>query len=347
VGGSTPEMTVHGRGRILVTGGNGFIGRAIVTRLLSGGWSVRNLSRRPDPQLLGLGVECFQGDIADMGAVERACSGCVAVIHTAAKAGVWGRRKDFIETNLRGTENVLRACRQNGVGALVYTSSPSVVCDGRPVEGQDESLPYPRSFLCDYSETKALAEHAVLAADSPSLRTVALRPHLVWGPHDPHLLPRLVQRAQSGRLRIVGDGTNRVDATYIDNAADAHLLALEALLEPAPPCAGKAYFIANGEPMPLWELINRLLTAVGLPPVRRRVPARAAMAAGLALEVIHRVLGLPHEPMMTRFVAQQLSMPHWFDLTAARRDLGYQPRVTADEGLRRLRAHWASRREEP
>ncbi|MCX7716835.1 MAG: NAD-dependent epimerase/dehydratase family protein [Candidatus Sumerlaeaceae bacterium] len=331
-------MTGTTRGRVLVTGGTGFIGRAVVSRLVSQGWTVRSLSRRPDEALQRLGVECHCGGIADLAAVRRACADCDAVIHTAAKTGVWGSRKEFIETNLRGTENILTACRGSRVRALVHTSSPSVVCDGRPVEGQDESLPYPHSYLCHYSETKALAEQAVLAASGPDLPTVALRPHLVWGPGDPHLLPRLVARARTGRLRIVGDGRNRVDATYIDNAADAHLLALESLLNPARACAGKAYFIANDEPMPLWDLVNRLLAAAGLPPVRRRVPAGVAAAAGFLLESLHRAFAPHREPLMTRFVAQQLSMPHWFNLAAAKRDIGYRPVVSTEEGLRRLQA---------
>ena len=329
--------------KALVTGGGGFLGFAVVQRLRSRGDDVRSFSRSHYPSLAALGVEQAAGDLADAGAVAAAVRGCDIVYHVAAKAGVWGPYQDYYSANVVGTENVIVACRTEGVRKLVYTSSPSVVFDGKPMEGVDESVHYPpaKQYLTSYPLTKSLAEQAVLKANGPDLATVALRPHLIWGPGDPHLIPRLLARARAGQLRIVGSGQNKVDAVYVDNAADAHLLAGDRL-DPESAAAGKAYFITNGEPINLWVFINRILGAAGLQPVTRRVPARMAYFAGMVLEWQHRLLRKSGEPRMTRFVAQELAHSHWFDIAAARRDLGYEPKVSIDEGLKRM-AEWFQR----
>ncbi len=321
--------------RVLITGGGGFLGTAIVRQLCARGDQVQTLSRRTYAHLQALGVRQYVGDLGDYAAVKTASAGCDVIVHAAAKAGVWGRFRDYYQTNVRGTEHILRACRETGVGRLVYTSSPSVTFAGEDQEGVDESAPYPGRFLAAYPQTKAEAEHLVLRANGTQLATVALRPHLIWGPGDPHLLPRLVERAQAGRLRRLGDRPNRVDATFIDNAASAHLLAIDHL-QPNSPCAGQAYFIAQDEPQPLWEFINRLLAAVEVGPVKKMVPASVAYRAGATLELMYKFLPLPGEPPMTRFVARQLSTAHWFNLTAAHRDLGYRPTVSTEEGLEQL-----------
>lgn len=323
--------------RVLVTGGGGFLGGAVVRRLRARGWDVRSLTRSAYPWLDELGVEQTFGDLADADAVARAVAGTEVVVHTAAKAGVWGRHADYVATNVTGTANVIAACRAAGVRRLVYTSTPSVVHGGGDLEGADESAPYPRHFDAAYPETKAAAEKAVLAANGPDLATVALRPHLIWGPSDPHLIPRVIARAKAGKLRRIGTRPVRVDVTYVDNAADAHVLAVEKLGVGSAP-AGKAYFISNGEPVELWEFLNRVLAAAGAPPVTRAVAAWKARLAGRVLEAAYRWLRLPGEPAMTRFVAAQLGTSHWYDISAARRDLGYEPAVSVDEGLRRLAA---------
>jgi nucleoside-diphosphate-sugar epimerase len=319
----------------LVTGGGGFLGSAVVRQLVGRGVRVRSLARQRYPALDALGVEQVQGDVADAAAVTAAADGCDAVFHVAAKAGVWGRADDYHRANVLGTCNVIAACRARGVRRLVFTSSPSVVFGTSAIEGGDESLPYPTRHLADYPRTKAVAEREVLAANGPYLATVALRPHLVWGPGDNHLLPRLLTRARSGRLFRVGDGRNRADVTYVDNAAAAHMLAADRLA-PGSPVAGKAYFLSQGEPVEVWPFIDRLLAIVGQPPVTRSIPAGAAYAAGAVLEFVYGVLRREDEPRMTRFLAKQLAVSHWFDITAARRDLGYEPAVSTEEGLRRL-----------
>jgi nucleoside-diphosphate-sugar epimerase len=324
--------------KALVTGGAGFLGRAIGERLVARGDAVRSLSRAAHPELAALGIEAHRGDVADAEAVARAAESCDVVFHVAAKVGAWGRREDYERTNVLGTRNVIEACRRHGVSKLVYTSTPSVVHEGGDIEGGDESLPYARHFETAYPETKARAEQLVLAANDAALATVALRPHLVWGPGDNHLIPRLLERVRAGRMRLIGRKDRPIDATYIDNAVAAHVQAADRLA-PGAPCAGRAYFIAQGEPVPAGELINAILAAAGLPPVTRRVPTPLAWLAGAAAEAAFHLLRREDEPPITRFVARQAATAHWYDLSAARRDLGYDPAISTRQGLARLREH--------
>lgn len=221
--------------------------------------------------------------------------------------------------------------------ALVYTSTPSVVHTGGDIEGGNESLPYSIHFEADYPRTKAAAEKLVLAANGPDLATVALRPHLIWGPGDPHLIPRLIARARAGQLKRIGIRPVTVDVTFVENAADAHLLAADRLT-PGDDVAGKAYFLSDGTPVNLWDFVNRILVSAGAPPVTKSIAAWKANLAGRVLEGIHRLFGIAAEPRMTRFVASQLSTHHWYDITAARRDLGYVPTVGIEQGLSLLMA---------
>lgn len=323
--------------KVLVTGGAGFLGNAIVRMLRERGVEVVSFARGDYPQLRAIGVEVMRGDLADPDAVARAAQGCNAVIHTAAKAGVWGPYRDYYEANVTGTLNVINACRAHAIPKLVYTSSPSVTFAGHDQEGVDESTPIAPNFLCAYPATKAIAEEAILNTNGPDLATVALRPHLIWGPGDPHLVPRVLAQGRAGKLRIVGPGTKLVDSTYVDNAAQAHLNALDRL-EPGAPCAGKAYFISNGEPLPMADLLNKILAAGNVPPVTRTIPTSVAYLAGALMEFTYRTLGKREEPRMTRFVARQLATAHWFKLDNARRDLGYNPQITIDQGMAELRA---------
>jgi nucleoside-diphosphate-sugar epimerase len=322
---------------VLVTGGGGFLGGAIVRLLVARGDRVRSLARGHYPSLAALGVEQAQGDIADPTAVGKAAKGCDIIFHVAAKAGLIGPYRDYHRANVTGTENVLAACRARDVRKLVYTSSPSVVFAGRDMEGVDESLPYPSHYHAHYPATKAQAERLVLQANGPTLATVALRPHLIWGPGDNHLVPRILARGRAGKLRRIGSANKLIDSTYIDNAAEAHVLAGDRL-SPSAAVAGRAYFISNGEPVPVWDLINRILAAGGVRPVTRRVPFALAYTVGFLLEKSYALLRRSAEPPMTRFLARELTTAHWFNIEAARRDLGYAPRVSLAEGLRRLQA---------
>ena len=328
--------------RVLVTGGGGFLGGALVDALLERGPQVRSLARGHYPALTDKGVEALRGDLADPQAVLDAVADCTAVFHVAAKAGIWGRPEDFHSANVVGTQNVIAACRSHGIGRLIHTSTPSVVQHGGAIEGGDESLPYADPPLTPYGHTKALAEAAVLAANDANLSTVALRPRLIWGPRDTQVLPRMVARSRAGRLRQVGDVDPLIDTIYIDNAVDSHLLAFDRLGagSDTDACAGKAYFITQGEPIGLYAMLNGMLQAVGEPPVTRKVPRWVATAAGATFEPIWRLLGRDDDPPMTRFLAIQLSTANWFDISAARRDLGFEPKVDTAEGLRRLAAWW-------
>jgi nucleoside-diphosphate-sugar epimerase len=318
-----------------VTGGGGFLGRAIVERLVARGDAVRSYSRGAYPELEAMGVEVIRGDIADAGAVAVACKGCEGVFHVVGRPGISGPFAKYYGPNVLGTENVIVGCRAHGIRKLVYTSSASVVFDGRDMEGVDESVPYPARFDADYPRSKAIAEQKVLAANGPALATVSLRPHLIWGPRDTQLLPAIVSRAKT--LRRIGAADKKVDSTYIDDAAEAHILAFDRL-EPGSPLAGKAYFISQGQPRGVWELINGILGAAGFPPVSRGVPRFVALAAGGCMEAAYWLLRIERDPPLTRFMARELSTAHWFDISAARRDLGYEPRVSIEEGFRRLAA---------
>ncbi|HWL10598.1 MAG TPA: NAD-dependent epimerase/dehydratase family protein [Planctomicrobium sp.] len=320
----------------LVTGGGGFLGRYIVEQLQARGDDVRIFSRSAFPDLTATGVDVHRGTLVDPTAVSKAVSGMDAVFHVAALPGIWGAWKRYYETNTLGTQHVIDACRKHGVNRLIYTSSPSVVYDGRPHLNADESLPYPERHLCHYPHSKALAEQAVLAANElQGLRTVALRPHLIWGPRDNHLIPRLIQRARAGRLIRVGDGTNLISMSYVENAAAAHLQAHDEL-QTSGNCAGKAYFINEPEPVRLWDWVNEILALAQLPPVRKSIPATLAKGVGATFEAIYTLLRKSSEPPMTRFLASQLSQSHTYSIENARRDFGYNPAISTEEGMRRL-----------
>lgn len=321
---------------VLVTGGGGFIGRRLAQRLARDGEVVRTFARGAYPDLSSFGIEHFRGDIRDPDALRKAAAGCEVVYHVAAKVGIAGSKDSFVEVNVGGTQNVIDACREEGVGRLVFTSSPSVVIGEEDIEGVDESHPYPDSYAAFYPETKAEAERRVLAAHGHNLKTVSLRPHVVWGPGDTSLLPRLLQRAS--RLRRIGPGGKRTDVTFIDDAVEAHVLAARAL-EAAPETVGaKVYFISSGEPVEIWTFVDGLLHASGRPKLSRSISLGTARFAARTAETVHRWTGGKGEPVLSRWIVHELTHSHWFDISAARRDLGYSPQVDLEEGLARLKA---------
>lgn len=335
----------------LVTGGGGFLGRHIVGELLAKDHRVRILARGDYPDLAARGVECRRADIRDAEAVAAACVGCDGVFHVAGVAGFCGPREKFFGINVRGTANVLHGCVLAKVPRLVYTSSPSVVYDVRTfnVENGDESLPYPDRFVAAYPESKARAEKMVLewngwemVVENPDgtsaierLATCALRPHLVWGAGDRHLAPRIIEQARRGKLRIVGDGKNRVSMAHVRDVAAAHVQAMDALT-PDSPLAGEAYFINDDKPVLMWEWVNQLLSGIGVPPVTRRIPYRLGWLYGACLESVCELFPRLGEPRLTRFVAAQMAGCHWFNCAKARRDFGFSPSVPHDRGMAEL-----------
>ena len=324
--------------RVLVTGGGGFVGYAIVKSLVKQECEVFVAGRSKYPHVEKLGAVCMRGDISDSDFTMRSCKGIDTVFHTAAKAGIWGRWQDYRNTNITGTKNIVDACIARDVENLIYTSTPSVVFANKDIVGGDESLPYTDTYLCHYSKSKVIAERYVLANNNDKLRTCAIRPHLIWGPGDPHLVPRLLAKGKKGELKIVGSGLNRVDISYIDNVVHAHLLAAESL-QTNGNAAGNAYFIGQESPVNLWKWINDLYGDLGIHQISKRVPFMAAYAAGFLLELIHRLQRNDNEPKMTRFLALQLARSHYFSHARASRDLGYKPIVSLPEGQNRL-LHW-------
>ena len=324
--------------RILVTGYGGFLGKAICRQLLQAGHQVTGIARQNYPEMRSLGIVTIQGDVRDRACLLKACDQKDAVIHTAAKAGVWGSWRDYYEINTLATKHLVDGCRQSGVPYLVHCSSPSVTFDGKPQTGIDETVRYPTRWLCHYPHTKALAEQLVRAAHQPGvLATVALRPHLIWGEGDPHLIPRIIDRCQQKKLLRIGSGRNLIDTVHVENAAAAHLAALETLRLSPEKAGGKAYFITDGEPIGCWDWISQLLNAAGLPIPTKRISLNIAYLLGAALEASYKLAGKSEEPPMTRFVAKQLGLDHYFSIEAARRDLGYQPRIDRKQVLAEMR----------
>lgn len=316
----------------LVTGATGFIGGHVARQLRERKEEVRALVRRWDPVLAALGVMQVEGDLENLDAVEAACADVQRVFHIAARPGVWGAFADFYATNVTGTGNVIAGCIGHRVGQLVYTSSPSVVFGNQAHRGADESLDYPSHYENHYSETKAMAERMVRGANCDTLKTVTLRPHLVFGAGDRHLLPRVIERGRLRSLVQVGEGTNRVDLSYVRDVARAHLLAGDAL-DREPRAAGSVYFISQNEPVMLWPWIAQLLERCGIPPIRRRLSHRTARGLGAALEMTHRLFAAEREPRLTRFTASMLALDHYYDISAARRDLGFEPRFRMQDAL--------------
>ncbi len=318
----------------LVTGGGGFVGKAIVTKLIDLGIETKVVGRHRYPEIERIGGQCIVGDIVDPGLMKRATEGVDIVFHVAALAGIWGPWTDYYATNVLGTEVVLGSCRKNNVPMLVYTSTPSVVFNRVDIRGGDERLAYADKYLCHYAKSKVMAEKAVLNANCTTLKTCALRPHLVWGPGDPHLFPRLLASGRERMLKRVGDGSNFVDISYIDNVADAHILAAKNLAGKGT-AAGKPYFISQGEPVNLWDWINELFVAMEIEKVKTSISFPVAYRLGAVIEAIYTLVKSKKEPKMTRFLAEQLAKSHYFSLQNARQDLGYEPVISTAEGLRR------------
>lgn len=312
--------------RYAVTGGGGFLGKALCTKLRSLGHEVTSIARGEYPELRALGVTSLRVDISkDTGKIAEAFAGATCVFHTAAKVEMWGRYEDFFAVNVVGTRNVLDACREASVPNLVLTSSPSVIASGADLKGVDESIPYPPKYDAYYPQTKAIAEQEVLKAHCAVLKTISLRPHLIYGPGDTNLEQLVLKRARQGRLVRIGSGDNLADFSYIDDCVEAHLCAAHAL-ETNEDAGGKAYFISQGVPVKLWEWIDAALVRNGLPKVKRSVPAGFAVTLGALMEWVARISPLPFEPPFTKFLAEEMATHHYFNISAARRELGYAPK---------------------
>jgi nucleoside-diphosphate-sugar epimerase len=319
----------------LVTGGGGFIGSALVKELVNKGLRVTSFSRNDYPALRKTGIDVKQGDLSDCDSVVQACKDKDIIFHVAAKAGISGCYRDYYRTNVIGTSNIIHACKMNNIKYLIYTSSASVVFGGSNIEGADESIPYPARPVSYYTATKGLAEQLILNANSPNLRTLSLRPHLVYGRGDNHLLPRIISRAENGKLRKIGKGKNLVDVSYIDNVVAAHINAAQAIIHNFE-VAGKPYFITNGDPVLLWDFLDEILQISGLEPLKKRIPVWTAYMFSLGDEIIHKTLLKSSDPVLTRFLVSELTRSHWFDISQARRLLNYNPEISNMESLKKM-----------
>jgi nucleoside-diphosphate-sugar epimerase len=323
--------------KILVTGGGGFLGTWIVKELLKNPtYLVTNFSRHNYDHLEDIGVPTIRGDITQLADVEHALSlGFDAVFHVASLVGMWGKKEIFDKINIQGTQNILGMAKKYGVKKFVYTSSPSCVFGRGGHQGADETLPYPENHLAHYPRTKAVAEKLVLAANDSDLFTVALRPHLIWGPGDQHLIPRVVNKARMGKLKILGLGENQVDIIYVEEAARAHVLAMEKLAAGSV-VNGQTYFLGQG-PIKLWDFIEKVLTHAEVPPPDQNIGLGMATFIGSLFETLWKIMGIySPEPPITRFVALNLGTDHWFSHAKAERDLGFYPQISIEEGLSRL-----------
>ena len=322
---------------VLVTGGAGFLGKEIVIALLKKNFSVTSLSRKTYKELEDLGVTSLVCDLSsekDLDDID--LSVFDAIFHVAALAGVWGRREDFFTINTLGTKSLYNAAKLAGVKYFIYTSSPSVVFGAEDIKGADESLAYPKKYYSDYAESKALAEKFLLNQGDDGPLVIALRPHLIWGEGDPHIFPRLVQSAKEGKLKRIGSGTNLVDVIHVRNAADAHILALESLIQNSK-LHGRAYFLGQDKPVNLWDFINRVLVLNKTEPIESEISFKLAYRLGFVLESIYRFFKVFNtEPRMTRFIALQMGKSHYFSHEKAKKDLGYIPLISTDEGLREI-----------
>jgi nucleoside-diphosphate-sugar epimerase len=324
--------------KALVTGATGFLGGALARRLHGMGWDVTALGRSIEAgaRLEADGIRFVRADLTDAAAMVESCRGQEIVFHSGALSSPWGRASEFYASNVTGTQNVIRGCMENKIGRLVHVSTPSIYFAYESRLDVREDDPLPAKPITAYAHTKLLAEHAVDQAHRDGLAVITIRPRAIFGPGDTTILPRLIDRLQRGRLRIIGDGQNIADLSYIENVVDALILCAAS----ANSTLGRKYNITNGEPVKLWEMVEKLCGALDLDYPQRRIPYPAANAIAGAMEAVYRLLPGQPEPPLTRYAVGVLAMSTTLDISAARRDLGYAPRITNEEGFDCFAAWW-------
>ncbi|WP_127715927.1 NAD-dependent epimerase/dehydratase family protein [Halobacteriovorax sp. HLS] len=320
---------------ILVTGAGGFLGKYIAKLLIEQGHHVVNFSRNSYPELEELGVENRTGDLQDLASIDNALEGITGIFHVAGKVAMWGKWEDFYNVNTVGTMNLIKCAKRRGISKFVYTSTPSVVFGKEEIHGENETLNYPKEYLSLYAKSKMMAEKYVLESNSENFYTCALRPHLIFGPGDQNIIPRLLDAAQKNKLKIVGDGENLVDIIYVENAAKAHVQAFDKLGSGSKVC-GQAYFIAQEKPVKLWSFINTILEKKAIAPVKKKISLRKAYFIGSVIEFILRSFRIWNvHPPMSRFVALQLSKSHYFSHGKALEHFDYSPEVSIEQAIDR------------
>ncbi|OUR97174.1 hypothetical protein A9Q84_12675 [Halobacteriovorax marinus] len=321
---------------ILVTGAGGFLGLYIAEQLIAKGHKVFNFSRRDYRELAELGIETRIGDLNDPKSIENALNDIEVVFHVAGKVAMWGKWEDFYQTNTVGTKNLVDACKRSGISKFIYTSTPSVVFGIDDIIEGNEEIPYPKESLSMYAKSKMLAEKYVLENHTQNFLTCALRPHLIFGPRDKNIIPRLIEARRKGKLKVIGDGDNLVDVIYVENAAKAHIQAFEKLSLDSN-MSGEAYFIAQEKPVNLWDFINTVLERNGERKIEKSISVKKAYLIGTIIEFILRTLRVWNvHPPMSRFVALQLGKSHYFSHKKAEKDFAYHPDISTEEALDRI-----------
>jgi 2-alkyl-3-oxoalkanoate reductase len=335
----------------LVSGVSGFVGKALTLRLLELGHSVIGISRQQVDSLVEKRLIHIQFDLNnDINELKEALNkvlsrhslgGIAAIFHTAAKVDVWGRYEEFYNTNYNGTLKLLDLAKELQIERFIYTSSPSVVAGGSDLLGVDESCPYPVSYNSFYPATKSLAEKLVLSSNTDLLKTISLRPHLIFGPGDNHLIPTIIEKARSNRLKVIGDGENLTDVCFITDCVSAHLAAYQALGVNTQ-AAGKPFFISQGEPVRLWDWINQILEIFDLPPITKKISPFFAKGAASTAEWVSRFFYRGEKPpSLTKFLVSQMSTNHYFNISAAKRELGFHPQYSVKEAIKLTRDYYS------
>lgn len=321
---------------ILVTGGGGFVGKSLIKKLLNKGYQVKSLSRNFYEELATLSVTCYQGDIGgEFEKINLFFKNVDAVFHVASKVDMWGKYDDFFKTNVIGTRNIIKACKENNIKYLIYTSSPSVIANNDGLKEVDASFPYPKKYDAFYPETKAMAEKEIIKEGKKGeIFTLVLRPHLIWGPNDTNLIPTILDKAKNGKLKQIGDGKNIVDCSYIEDCTDAHILALEAL-EKNPSLSSNVYFVTQDEHIKLWDFINSILVAKKLPPIEKKVSKKLALSIARVLEFTSKMIP-SFKPLFTKFLITEMTTDHYFNIEKTKKDLGYSPKYSIKEGLKKI-----------
>jgi len=327
---SNHDLRIDADTKVLVTGASGFLGKFLVKALLRRKASVSVLYRQDCTEFDDLNLGILKGDIARAPICKKACEGMELVFHVAAKAGEWGSYKSYSEPNVQGTQNIIAACQAAGVKRLIFTSTTSVVIPQAQLNDMDESVAIPSGqHFNNYQRTKAIAEEFVIAANDPKgLRTTSIRPSAIWGIGDNHLFPRILKRAQRGKLAIIGDGKNSISIIHVENAAHAHLQAAE-----SENVWGKVYFITDEKPVALWPLVEHVLSELAIPRIKKSISFKRAFVLATVLEKIYQILHIPVAPPLTKYIVYMVGKDRHYNISRAKQDFGYTPIVAFDKAL--------------
>jgi len=324
--------------KALVTGATGFLGGALTNRLRKLGWQVTAQGRNSNvlKKFQDQGIDTVQANLEDKQALIAACEDQEFVFHCGALASDWGPPRDFLKSNVIGTQNVIAGCKKHLVKRLIHVSTPSIYFHTSPRINIKESDPLPATPVNEYARTKLLAEQEVDKASKEGMEVITIRPRAIFGPGDQTILPRVIDRLQRGVLRVIGDGKNVVDITYIENVVDSLLLCAE-----APKIAlGKKYNITNGDPIYMWEMLEKLCMRLGLKYPTQKLSYPVVNAAAGFMETICKLIPGQPEPLLTRYSVAMISISSTLDISAAKDDLGYKPRISNEEGFEEFISWW-------